>query len=81
MKKIKVLENKGREAVRLLRKSKLSQGVPFMINTEKLPAGQCYYEYPNGIVRIIAIDKKHNDFKIIKTLSIKESSKITKQFY
>ena len=38
--------------IKSLRKEKLSQGLPFMINSEDLPSYQCYLEYPDGSIKI-----------------------------
>ena len=54
--------------IKALRKEKLSQGVPFMINSENLPTYQCYLEYPDGSIKIVEANSKGLDFKIIEEL-------------
>ena len=77
---IKQLEKSGLEAVMMLRKSKLSKGLPFMINSNTLPSGQCYLEYPNGLIVLVALNKEESDFKIINEFSSEESLSIKKKF-
>lgn len=48
MTELEVLENIGTAAVKRLRKTKLSGGKPFMINSDDLSSGQIYLEYPAG---------------------------------
>jgi hypothetical protein len=76
--KIEQLETTGLEAVKMLRKSKLSQGSPFMINSNLLPEGQCYLEYPDGVIKLVAI--KENDFAVINQLSETESTQLRKKY-
>lgn len=54
--------------IKVLRKVKLSQGIPFMINSESLPSHQCYLEYPDGSIKIVEANSKASDFKIIEEL-------------
>lgn len=77
---IKQLENKGLKAVQLLRKTKLSQGQPFMINARTLPSNQCYLEYPEGSIKVVTIDKKENEFVVLKELSFKEIKELRKKY-
>ena len=62
-------QNKANEAVRNLRRSKLSNGQFFMINYKRLPKGQCYLEYPEGQIRLASISSSKKDFTIIPDLS------------
>ena len=54
--------------IKSLRKTKLSQGIPFMINSDALPSYQCYLEYPDGSIKIVEANSKESDFKIIEDL-------------
>jgi hypothetical protein len=56
----------GLEAVRLLRKKKHRQGLPFMINSNTLETNQCYLEYPDGSMKIVEANSKKTDFVIIE---------------
>ncbi|SEL91665.1 hypothetical protein [Parapedobacter koreensis] len=69
MSKLEVLENIGTAAVRRLRDSKLSAGKPFMINSDELPSGQSYLEYPDGKVCIVQVSADSRSFVILDTLA------------
>ena len=73
---IKQLEKSGILAVKMLRKSKLSMGLPFMINTYLLPTNQCYLEFPDGAVKLVTVNSKTNDYIILKELTPEESYKL-----
>ena len=77
--KRKQLEQSALLAIQLLRKNKLEKGHPFMINTDELPLGQCYLEYPDGSIKIVTIDRKINDFKIISVLSVEENNSLRRK--
>jgi len=74
--KRKKLEQSGLLAVQLLRKKNLEQGHPFMINMAALPAGQCYLEFPNGIIQLVAINRHKKDFEKVRDLTIEEQNSI-----
>jgi hypothetical protein len=76
--KMKQLEAAGLKAVRQLRKNKLAQGHPFMINQNTLPDGQCYLEFPDGAIKLVFLDKPQQDFAVIKVLSAKERASLRK---
>ena len=64
-----IINNKSAiNKIKLLRKEKLSQGLPFMINSDTLPSHQCYLEYPDGSIKIAEANSKESDFKIIEEL-------------
>lgn len=73
------LEEKGIEAVRNLRRQKLARGVFFMINVDTLPEGQCYIEYPDGSMVVVALSSTGKDFDVLKQLSTEESNSIRTQ--
>ncbi len=77
---IKQLETNGLRAVQLLRKSKLSNGQPFMINSGLLPSGQCFLEFPEGSIKVVTIDKKEQEFVVIKELSGSEILMLRKKY-
>jgi hypothetical protein len=80
--KIKQLEKSAIQAVRILRESKLKNGLPFMINSENLPSDQCYLEYPNGSITLVSLSRKSSDFEIIVEYSrdSEESRQIKKKY-
>lgn len=72
MSEIEILEQAGTEAVKRLRKEKLANGRPFMINAQELPTNQCYLEYPNGSIHLVTLSENKRDFAIIRQLSQKK---------
>lgn len=53
------------KVIKALRKKKLSQGIPFMINSDILEPYQCFLEYPDGSIKIAEADSTRCDFKIV----------------
>ena len=78
--KIKGIERNGLSAVRMLRKSKLNKGLPFMINSRMLPSNQCYLEYPNGSIQLVTLCRNKNDFQVIKELDPEEENAFRKKY-
>lgn len=76
MSELEVLENIGTAAVKRLRNSKLSAGKPFMINSDELPSGQSYLEYPNGKVYIVEVSADSRSFVVLDTLSAHEGDSV-----
>jgi hypothetical protein len=76
--KRKELEQSGLLALQLLRKNKLEQGHPFMINSDKLPLGQCYLELPDSTIQLVTISHNKHDFKVVRALSVKEQASLRK---
>jgi hypothetical protein len=74
------MERTARRAIRLLRKKKLSQGFPFMINSDMLDSHQCFLEYPDGLIKIVEADSKRIDFRIVFEFSKKDSDSLRKKF-
>lgn len=68
MSELEVLEHIGTAAVKRLRKSKLSAGKPFMINSDDLPSGQSYLEYPDGTIRIVKVSADSRSFTMLAEL-------------
>jgi hypothetical protein len=77
---IKQLEKSGTAAIKHLRESKLKSGQPFMINSNELPSGQCYLEYPDGSIVLVTLCRNTSDFKVINKYSSKEISQIRKKY-
>ena len=76
--KRKKLEKSGLLALKVLRKTKLASGHPFMINSHQLPVDQCFMEYPNGLIQVVMICNDRKDFKVVRDLSSKEQNSIRK---
>jgi hypothetical protein len=74
--KRKKLEQSGLLALQHLRRDKLKNGHPFMINSSKLPVGQCYLEFPDGTIQIVTLSRTKKDFEVVRELSIEEQTSI-----
>ena len=70
------IEQAGRRAVQMLRKETHEKGFAFMINSTKLPAGQCYLEYPDGAIQLVRINRAKFDFEEVRELSQEEQTAI-----
>jgi hypothetical protein len=76
MTEMKIMEENGTRAVRKLRLQKLKNGFPFMINSKELLSNQCYLEYPDGTIKIVALRSASRDFKVIRELSSSEADSL-----
>jgi len=76
--KRKKLEESGMQALMLIRKAKLEKGLPFMINSSKLPSDQCYFEYPDGTIWLATINRSKDDFDLTRLLSAHEQVSLRK---
>ena len=74
------IERKGTAAVKRLRRQKLAKGLPFMINSKELPSNQCYLEYPDGSIHLVALAENKRDFDLIRELTPQESKALRIQF-
>jgi hypothetical protein len=82
MTEISIIEQqrKANKAVKDLRRNKLTNGQPFMINSMALPHGQCYIEYPDGHICLASISSTKRDFVILRNLSDVEVSNLRNEF-
>jgi hypothetical protein len=80
MQALKEKEIAGTNAVKRLRKQKLKQGHPFMINSKTLPQGQFYIEFPSGIIKLAVISESKKDYIILRELSTKEIAFLRTQY-
>lgn len=80
MNDLAILNNAGTEAVKRLRKKKLSAGKPFMINSKDLPGNQGYLEYPDHSINLVAVSNDERSFTIIRQLTIAEAQSIRDRF-
>jgi hypothetical protein len=52
-----------------------------MVNTSELPGNQCYLEYPDGRILLVALTSPADrDFTVIRELSEAESKVIREKF-
>ncbi len=75
----KIHEKSALKAIKRLRKKKLSQGLPFMINSDILDTSQCFLEFPDGSIKIAEADTKERDFQIVFELSSNEANELRKK--
>ncbi|HEY2720691.1 MAG TPA: hypothetical protein VGI82_03140 [Chitinophagaceae bacterium] len=75
----KIDEKSALRAIKKLRKKKLNQGLPFMINSDTLDTTQCYLEYPDGSIKIVEADTRERDFQIVLELSMDDANKLRKK--
>jgi hypothetical protein len=80
MKSIDEIEILGTNAVKKLRRSRLSRGDFFMINSNSLPPDHCYLEYPGGAIKLAVYESGSKNFTIVHELEIEESSTLRKKF-
>ena len=81
MSTIKVASRKGTIAVRKLREQKLRSGVPFMINAKELATNQCYFEYPNGSIKLVTVMPSSRDISVIRELTSAEVTHLRKRLH
>ena len=72
-------ERIGIEAIKKLRRNRLSQGNYFMINLNSLPSDQCYLEYPDGIIKLAVYESDAKHFTIVRELENDESSSLRRK--
>lgn len=75
----KIYETAVVKAIKQLRKTKLKQGHPFMINTDVLDSSQCYMEYPDGSIKIVEADLKKREFHILYELSANDANAVRRK--
>jgi hypothetical protein len=76
---LKVQVEAAKKVIKQLRKRKLSEGHPFMINSDVLEKGQCYMEYPDGSIKIVEADMKHKEFYVVYELSENDANDIRRK--
>lgn len=50
-----------------------------MINTDILISGQCFLEYPDGIIKIVEANISGTDFHILFEFSVADSDRLRKK--
>jgi hypothetical protein len=78
---VKIKSKKGSNAVKELRKQKLRNGLPFMINVKELPTNECYLEYPNGSIKLITVVHSTRNIDIVRELSPTEATLLRRRFH
>ena len=78
---VKILEKKGNDALKKLRRTRLEKGLPFMLNAKELPSRQCYLEYADGRIVLVSMKTPQDrDFTIIRELSAAEINSVRRKF-
>jgi hypothetical protein len=80
MSEVQMLEDRANKRIRELRKQKLSQGIPFMINCNSLPSHKCYLEYPDGAIKLVTLSGKGCDFDIVRSLNSRERKRLRHKY-
>lgn len=78
---LQTIEEKGNRAVRRLRRQKLANGHPFMINTRELVGYQCYLEYPDGSIHLVELKPPTDQFIILQVLTSAEANQLRKKYH
>ncbi len=66
----------GTNSVKKLRESKLKSGLPFMINIKELPTNQCYLEYPDGSIKLMAVVHATVNMNVVRELTATEADQL-----
>jgi hypothetical protein len=77
---VKGVELQGINAVKKLRRDRLSRGDFFMINLNSLPASHCYLEFPQGVAKLVAYESGAKDFTVIRELDTDEYRSLLRKF-
>jgi hypothetical protein len=81
MSNIEISGKRGTSGVKKLRELKLQNGLPFMINAKELATNQCYLEYPNGNIKLVAIKHASRAIDIIRELTTAEATDLRRRFH
>ena len=76
----KIVVSKANQAVRDLRATRLSNGLPFMINCKELDDSICYLEYPDGKIGLARANRSRTEFTIIKYLNTDEAQRLRNKY-
>jgi hypothetical protein len=78
---IEFTSKRGTSGVRKLRKQKLQNGLPFMINAKELATNQCYLEYPNGSIKLVTIEQSTRAIDVVRELTLTEATDLRNRFH
>ena len=79
---LKILETKGNNAVKELRRAKFKKRLPFMINSIDLPRNQCYLEYADGRMVLVSLQSINSrEFTFIRELTDDEKEAIRIKYH
>lgn len=75
----KISSNRNSIIVKKLRDQKLRAGLPFMINVKELASNECYIEYPNGVIKLVAMVSSSRELNVVKELNTSDANKLRKR--
>jgi hypothetical protein len=78
---VKATSKIGTVSVRKLREQKLRNGLPFMINVKELSTDQCYLEFPDGSIKLMAVTHATTNMNVIRELTTAEASELRGRFH
>lgn len=73
---VKALERRAAQAVETLRQDELEAGLPFMLGNVGLPAGQFYFEYPDGRIAVVRYPQTRKAHQVLRWLSEEENHQL-----
>lgn len=70
------LQRRAAEAIATLRRDELANGLPFMLGNAGLPAGQFFFEYPDGRIAVARYPRTHAAHQVVRWLTEEESARM-----
>lgn len=73
---ITALQQRAAQAVTTLRQDELAAGLPFMLGNAGLPAGQFYFEYPDGRIAVVRYLQTRAKHEVLRWLDEDEAARL-----
>jgi hypothetical protein len=73
---ITALQQRAFQAVTTLRQDELAAGQPFMLGNAGLPAGQFYFEYPDGGIAVVRYPQARASHAVERWLDEDEAARL-----
>lgn len=73
---ITALQQRAAQAVTTLRQDELAAGQPFMIGNDGLPAGQFFFEYPDGRMAVVRYPQTRAKHEVLRWLDEEEAARL-----
>lgn len=70
------LQQRAAQAVAQLRQDELAAGLPFMLGSAGLPAGQFYFEYPDGRIAVVRYPQTRARHEVVRWLDDAEAARM-----
>jgi hypothetical protein len=74
------MEERGIQALKMLRLSSLRKGENFLIFDDRLPPEHFYLEYPDGTIEMVTFSKKRNEYSVREILGTRQSELLRKKY-